>query len=83
MKGCIPLNVVRLLGAFALIGLAGIVAIVFTGRSVPEGLLTLIASAVGALGSILSSTRGATTESQAVTVSNAPGDPVPVTTEDG
>lgn len=74
----IPRDVVRLLGTFAILGLLGLIVLVYVGKSVPEGLLTLIAGAVGALGSILSSTRPPVEDPQPVTVENLPSDPVPV-----
>lgn len=78
----IPRDVVRLLGAFGIVGLVGVLALIWCGRTPPEGLIALIGTAVGSLSSILSSTRpGEEHDSPtSVTVANPPTDPVPVTT---
>jgi len=56
----VPGSVVRYLGNFAILGLVGIVGLIAYDKEIPEGILTLIAGAVGALASILSSTRSTT-----------------------
>lgn len=81
MKCHVPLNVIRFLGWFSLIGLVGVVALVMADKMVPEGLMTIIATAAGALGAILSSTRNTSEHDDnetplPVTVSNPASDPV-------
>ena len=61
------------LGLFALSGMAGIVWLVHEGKPAPEGLLTLVAGSVGAMGAMLSSTRTHDAEPQAVTVQGGQG----------
>lgn len=81
MKSCnIPREVVRLLGAFSIIGLVGLLFLTWQDKAVPEGMLTLIAGTSGALGAILSSTRNVN-EIQPVEVTNTAKDPVPTTDE--
>lgn len=82
----VALTVIRFLGTAAILGLLGVVFLVYqTTQSDNEidpstvalvaGVSTLAGSALGALGSILASTKGAAP--QPVTVENTPADPVP------
>ena len=78
MKQChIPREVVRFLGAFSIVGLVGLLLLAGLDKAVPEGLLTLVASAVGAVGAILSSTRNVQ-DPQPVHVTNTPKEALPV-----
>ena len=84
----VALTVIRFLGSAAILGLLGVVFLVFqTTQSANQidpstvalvaGVSTLAGSALGALGSILASTKGAAP--QPVSVVNSPADPIPTT----
>lgn len=70
--------VVILLGLFALVGLSGMIYLI--DRETEADMLAILAgpmgTALGALASILVSTRSQSAEPQEVIVANPPGDPV-------
>lgn len=66
--------VVAFLGAFGLLVVAGAIYLASTSKQVPDPLWTLAGTAIGALGSLLASTKS----NEAVVIANEPNDPVPV-----
>lgn len=76
----IVFSVVWVIGGFLLLNVLGYWIAVLTGVSVPTGLDTLLGTALGYMGGILTSTKS-TSDPQDVTVTNKPNDPVPVSDE--
>lgn len=76
----VVLAVVLLLGTFALGGLAGAIWLIHSDS--PAESIAIISglagTALGSLGTLLASTRSATSVAQPVQVTNTPADPVPV-----
>lgn len=77
----IPALVVSLLGAIAIIVCVGILILIALGHTPDAALYTIPTGAVGALGAILSSTRGQAkgTPNDPVTVETAPEKPIETT----
>ena len=72
--------VILFLGLFCLVGMIGLLALVWHGRDLPEGLLTIVGTSVGGLAAILARTQtNADIPSQPVPtrIENPPSDPVP------
>ena len=71
--------VILFLGLFCLVGLLGLLLLVWHGRSLPEGLLAIVGTAVGGLGAILARTQTAAPgppEPVSARIENPPTDPV-------
>lgn len=78
--------IVILLGVISVFGMGGLIALLWVGKTVEAVavLVGLVATPIGALASMLSSTRGVNdaadgTTTTPVTIENKPSDPVPVT----
>lgn len=76
------LVVVGAVGVFALAGIGSVAWLSFNHSAVPEGLLTLTGTALGALCSMLVRTSSSGPGGTPVTVTNTPSDPVNTTTLD-
>ena len=72
--------VVFVTGAFILMNSIGMWVLSALQLPAPAGMDTMIGTALGYMGGILTSTKG-TSEPQDVTVTNKPNDPVPVSDE--
>lgn len=68
--------VIGVLGALAVVVVAGGIALAFTDRTLPGELIAMGSAAAGAVGGILS--RTGSNDPTPVTVVNRPADPVPV-----
>jgi len=82
----IPLIVITFMGFALLISLTGTIWLVANGKDSAAVMVVsnLCSTALGGLiGVLVQTNRSSKDESQAVTVTNAPGDPVPVIAEDG
>jgi hypothetical protein len=84
----IPIIVILFLGSAMLISMIGTIWLVSNGKDPAVVMVVsgLCNAALGFLGGMLSQTTGRATDQHGatpVTVTNAPGDPVPVTSEDG
>lgn len=72
----VVLLVIGFLGTVALVCIGGVIALSFVGKTVPDSLIALGSSAVGAIGGILAKTG---TEPTETTVVNTSAQPVPTT----
>jgi hypothetical protein len=78
----IVMSVIWIVGGFLILGLCILTTAMVGGKPVPDDLTTMMGTALGAMTALLVSTKGSQ-DTQNVTVTNKPNDPVPVTNDDG